>query len=92
MAIQTSKQQAYSLFILFISIFSILLIGVITIVPISPESLKIIEFLDYVICAIFFVDFLISFIRAENKRRVLFHLGLVRFAFEYPRSIFSSIS
>lgn len=75
MAIQTSKQQAYSLFILFISIFSILLIGIITIVPISPESLKIIEFLDYVICGIFFVDFLISFTRAENKRKYFFTWG-----------------
>jgi voltage-gated potassium channel len=75
MAIQTPKQQAYSLFILFISIFSILLIGIITLIPISPESLKIIEFLDYVICVIFFVDFLISFIRAESKRRYFFTWG-----------------
>ena len=75
MTIQTPKQQAYTLFILFISIFSILLIGIITLVPISPENLKIIEFLDYVICAIFFVDFLFTFVRAENKRRYFFTWG-----------------
>ena len=74
-AIQTPKQQAYTLFILFISIFSIILIGVITLVPLSPENLKIIEFLDYFICAIFFVDFLVSFARAQNKRRYFFTWG-----------------
>ena len=75
MTIQTPKQQAYTLFILFISIFSMILIGIITFAPISPENLKIIQFLDYVICAIFFVDFLITFIRAENKRRYFFTWG-----------------
>jgi voltage-gated potassium channel len=75
MTIQTPKQQAYTLFILFISIFSIILIGIITLVPISPENLKIINFLDYVICAIFFVDFLFTFVRAENKRRYFFTWG-----------------
>lgn len=75
MAIQTPKQQAYTLFILFISIFSIILVGIITVVPLSPEYLKIIEYLDYIICAIFFVDFLITFIRAENKRRYFFTWG-----------------
>jgi voltage-gated potassium channel len=75
MAIQTTKQQLYSIFILFVSIFSIILIGIITVIPMSPESLKIIEFIDYVICSIFFIDFLITFIRAENKRRYFFTWG-----------------
>jgi voltage-gated potassium channel len=88
MAIQTPKQQAYSLFILLISIFSILLIGIITIVPMSPESIKIIELLDYVICSIFFVDFLISFARAENKRRYFFTWGWFDLLSSIPAVIF----
>jgi voltage-gated potassium channel len=75
MANQTLKQQAYTIFILSISILSIVLVVVITIIPLNPESLKIIEYLDYVICSIFFVDFLISFIRAENRRRYFFTWG-----------------
>ena len=88
MAIQTSKQQAYSLFILVISIFSIILVGIITIIPLSPESLKIIEYLDYVICSIFFVDFLISFTRAENKRRYFFTWGWFDLLSSIPAVLF----
>jgi voltage-gated potassium channel len=75
MAIQTPKQQAYTIFILIISIFSILLIGIITLVPLSPENIKIIQYIDYIICAIFFVDFLYTFIRAENKKRYFITWG-----------------
>jgi len=75
MSIQTPRQQAYTIFILLISIFSIILIGVITLVPLSPENIKIIQYIDYIICAIFFVDFLYTFIRAENKKRYFFTWG-----------------
>jgi voltage-gated potassium channel len=74
-AIQTPKQQAYSFFILLISIFSIVIIGIITLVPISPQDLILIEMLDYIICAIFFVDFLVSLFRAKNKRKYFFTWG-----------------
>ena len=88
MNIQTPRQQAYTLFILLISIFSIILVGVITLIPINSESLKIIEFLDFGICAIFFVDFLISFSRAENKRRYFFTWGWFDLLSSIPAVLF----
>jgi len=88
MTIQTPKQHAYTLFILFISIFSIILVGIITFVPLSPEYLKIIQYLDYIICAIFFVDFLITLIRAENKRRYFLTWGWFDLISSIPAVIF----
>ncbi len=88
MAIQTPKQQAYTIFILMISIFSILLVGIITFIPLSPEYLIIIQYLDYIICAIFFVDFLYTFIRSENKKRYFFTWGWFDLVSSIPAVIF----
>ena len=67
----TVKTGPYDLFALALSIFGLLLLGFRASVPLTEESRHLFEQCDFVLCTFFFVDFVRSLIRADNRWRYL---------------------
>jgi voltage-gated potassium channel len=67
----TVKAGPYDLFTLALSIFGLLLLGFRASVALNEESRHLFEQCDLVLCAFFFVDFVRSLVRADNRWRYL---------------------
>lgn len=75
---------AYQMFMLALCLFALLAFVVEATVPLSQDTRVILEFGDTAMCALFFLDFLISFAQAEKRIRYLFTWGLVDLASSIP--------
>lgn len=67
----------YTIFILAVSIFAILAMSARAFLEINPDTQTILEYADDGICILFFLDFLISFMKAENKAGYFFKWGWI---------------
>jgi voltage-gated potassium channel len=65
----------YLLFMLALSLFALFVLAVDVLFRLDPRTHAIIEYLDLGVCVLFFLDFLITFLRAENKARYFFRWG-----------------
>jgi voltage-gated potassium channel len=66
---------AYQVFILTISIFALAAIAAQAHPRLDPRSERILEVADLVVCFFFFVDFVICFVRAPDRRRYMMTWG-----------------
>lgn len=62
---------AYQVFMLFLCIYALLALSAETLLPESLQDRVLLDYVDYFICAVFFVDFLLNLAGAENKWRYL---------------------
>lgn len=69
--------RPYELFMLILSIIALGAMATNTFVPINDDSKTILEWSDTFLCAIFFIDFLISFYRAPKRWRYLMTWGWI---------------
>lgn len=69
--------RPYELFILILSVFALAAMAINNFVPINDESKTILEWADAFVCALFFMDFIISFYRAKSRLRYFFTWGWI---------------
>ncbi len=69
------EHHSYLLFIMTLSVLALGALAVETIFPLDPGTRSILAYADTVICALFFIDFLVMLRRAEDKRRYLLTWG-----------------
>lgn len=69
------RAAPYELFALALSIVALILLGARAGLPLDPETSQIVDTADFVICAFFFLDFLVSLRRAGNRARYLYTWG-----------------
>ena len=72
-----SARTPYLLFILALSLFALLLLGASVALPMSSETRQILDYADDILCAAFFIDFLLTLWRAENRWRYFLRWGWV---------------
>jgi len=70
-----NANPVYLLFMLALSCLSLGLLAVLSAAPLSPDSKKVLEVADTLICVLFLADFLVSLVRAENRKRYLLTWG-----------------
>ena len=66
-----SVLQPYDLFMLLLCGYSLITLALETFIKVSDEDSKIIDAVENVVCGIFFIDFLIRFAYASNKRQFM---------------------
>lgn len=76
-ASEAQVSYAYQLFMLFLCVYAIVSLAAGVLFPLRPEFKTLLEYVDYAVCAAFFVDFLNSFARAENKTKYFFTWGWI---------------
>ncbi len=82
--IMHERNHVYLFFMLMLSILALLALAAEATLPLSPGTRSIIDYTDTVVCAFFFLDFLILLYRAEDKKRYLITWGWVDFASSIP--------
>src|SRR5687768_3976700 len=65
----------YQLFMLVLCLYALGVLAFQTTVAASPETRTILDYADYVVCALFFADFVVSLVRAPNRWRYLYTWG-----------------
>jgi voltage-gated potassium channel len=66
---------AYLLFMLAVSVFALLILGSEVALDLSPDSREILNYADDALCGLFFMDFVLSLWRAENRWRYFMQWG-----------------
>jgi voltage-gated potassium channel len=69
------ETASYQLFMLTLSLFALGVISVQVTLKLDPEVEKILDYADYLVCILFFTDFLISLWYAPNRWRYLYTWG-----------------
>jgi hypothetical protein len=87
--IKNEQNSFYLLFILILSVLAIVALAIETIFKLDQATLQILGIADTAVCVVFFIDFLIQLIRAENK--ILFYLGDSRSSVEYTDDQYSKM-
>lgn len=72
---QQDRHGAYLVFTLVLSVLALAALGVDALVKLDPGTHVILEYADTLICALFFVDFLVSLGRAKDRKRYFFTWG-----------------
>jgi voltage-gated potassium channel len=72
---ERASQAPYLLFVLALSFLAIGLLAAETTLALDADTRLIFDYADTAICGLFFLDFLVSLARAENKRRYLITWG-----------------
>jgi len=74
----TQEAQApYLIFMLALSVLGLLLLGAGVALPLTAETRQILDYADDVLCLLFFIDFIHSMWRAENKWRYFIQWGWI---------------
>ena len=71
------QSPPYQLFMLFLCLFTLAAVGAQVLLSPVPEVARIIQGADTIACAIFFVDFCVSFHRAPNRWRYFYTWGWI---------------
>lgn len=79
-----SKNHAYLLFMLILSVLALGALAVEAIFSLDQGTRQILNYADTLVCALFFIDFLVVFHRAESKRRYLMTWGWLDLASSIP--------
>ena len=69
------RSAPYLVFVLLLSIYAVAALAVTTFFSLSAENRAILGYADNVVCALFFLDFLITLVRSPNKARYLVTWG-----------------
>lgn len=65
----------YQLFMVVLCVYALATMAIQTAAKMDPQTRGILDYADNVVCAIFFCDFLISFVRAADRKRYFFTWG-----------------
>ena len=71
----TSRNAPYLLFVLVLSVFALLILAASVVLPLSAETRQLLDYADDALCAAFFVDFLVTLRKAENRWRYFLRWG-----------------
>lgn len=71
----TGRQAPYLLFTLLLSVATIATLWIASVRNLDPEVRQVLRYGDWAVCAMFFVDFLIQFVRAEDRRQYMLRWG-----------------
>ena len=72
---RAEAEGPYLIFILALSLFALGALAVQTLVRLDPSTVGILAYADNGVCALFFLDFIISLVRAENRARYFIRWG-----------------
>ena len=70
-----SFSPAYQFFMLVLCLYALGALAAQRIVVLSPETRGVLDYADYLVCALFFVDFVVSLVRAPRPWRYLLSWG-----------------
>jgi voltage-gated potassium channel len=70
-----SLRRPYQLFMLGLSVYALLALAIDVFLPAESVSKRVLEIIDYFVCALFFVDFIVSAATAERRVRYLLTWG-----------------
>lgn len=59
----------YQLFMLILCLYALAALALQTAIRIQPETQAVLDYADYAVCALFFLDFIVSLWRAQNRSR-----------------------
>ncbi|MCG8592184.1 MAG: ion transporter [Proteobacteria bacterium] len=68
---------SYQIYMLCLSVFVLVALGAQTVGRLDPKTIEVLDAADSAICALFFLDFLVSFWRAQNRRQYFFTWGWI---------------
>ena len=57
----------FQIVVLILSVYALAALLLDALFPLRPEAARVIQLFDYVVCAVFFADFLLQLVRAENR-------------------------
>jgi voltage-gated potassium channel len=72
-----TKVRPYQIFILALCVYALLILAIETIFPLQLGTRKVLDYTDLGVCVLFFVDFIVSIVRSENRSRYLLHWGWI---------------
>lgn len=72
-----TRVRPYQLFILALCIYALLVLAVQAIIPLQPETRRILDYTDIGVCVLFFIDFIVSLVRAQNRLRYFLRWGWI---------------
>lgn len=90
-SVSAPRIRLYQLFILVLSIYAIGILAVETLAPISESTRQILLISDKILCAFFFLDFIISLAKAPNRWQYLYRWGWIDAASSIPAAHFLRI-
>ena len=61
----------YQLFMLALCLYALVVLAAQTVMHLESETRGVLDYADYAVCAVFFVDFVLSLIRAQNRWKYL---------------------
>jgi voltage-gated potassium channel len=73
----TDGHPSYQIFVLFLCFIALGLMAIQTAVDSNSPTQEIIDYADYVICAFFVIDFVVSLIKSEDRRKYLVTWGWI---------------
>jgi voltage-gated potassium channel len=79
-----NKFHPYHLFMLVLCVYALVVLGVEALCTLDQSTHSILDSADICVCGIFFIDFLVSFIRSENRRQYFFQWGWIDLASSIP--------
>ena len=79
-----NEHPSYLIFVLILSILALVALAIETLFKLDQSTRTILDYADYVVCALFFLDFFVMLISAENKRRYLITWGWLDFLSSIP--------
>lgn len=71
----SAHSRPYLLFTLILSVFALLALAVEMVLPLDDGAREILHYADWLLCVLFFIDFLVSLVQAKNKRSYLLTWG-----------------
>ena len=69
------RSPGYQLFMLGLSLYALTALLIEVAFTVDPEIRVILDYADYVVCAVFLVDFVISLVTAENRWKYMVTWG-----------------
>ncbi len=70
-------KSGYQMFMLALCLYALAVLAAQVAIDLKPETREILDYADYAVCGLFFVDFLISLVRAPNPWRYLASWGWI---------------
>ena len=67
LAIEHEKAGPYQIFMLVLCFYAMVALAVEVVLSLDVQTKKIIDIADNAVCALFFIDFLVTIIKAPNK-------------------------
>src|SRR5258705_10510267 len=78
------KGSQYQLFILFCCILALVALAIEALLPLGGGTRKILNYADTAVCAVFFADFVVSFVKAPKRWQYFYTWGWIDLASSIP--------